>query len=258
VTQTSLSEKNIGKGKLPDGWQLVRLAEVCEPIRGVTFQSSEAKYDAFEGSIPCLTTSSIQSKVNFESCRHIPRHLVKSNNQIIRTGDILVSTANCKALVGKSVLFEDIACVCTFGAFVTVLRHKNVILPEILVYLLKTKSAIDYFYSKSSNTTNISNLQVSELLEFKIPLPPLHEQKRIAAMLNEQMATVEKARVAADTELDAAKALRTAYLRSVFNSREAKCWSLATIGDVSSLIIDGPHVTPTYESSGIPFLTVRI
>ena len=51
-----------------------------------------------------------------------------------------------------------------------------------------------------------------------IPSPPSPEQKRIAAILNEQMASVEKARKAAEQQLEAAKTLPAAYLRSVFNS----------------------------------------
>ena len=53
----------------------------------------------------------------------------------------------------------------------------------------------------------------SKLASFSIPLPQLSEQKRIASILNEQMAAVEKARKAAEERLEAANALRTVYLR---------------------------------------------
>ncbi len=51
----------------------------------------------------------------------------------------------------------------------------------------------------------------------QFPLPPLPEQKRIAAMLNEQMAAVEKARAAAEAELEAINALPAALLRRAFH-----------------------------------------
>jgi len=55
------------------------------------------------------------------------------------------------------------------------------------------------------------------LAALKIPLPPLSEQKRIAAVLNEQMTVVEKARSAAEEELSTITALPAALLRRAFN-----------------------------------------
>lgn len=49
-----------------------------------------------------------------------------------------------------------------------------------------------------------------------IPLPPLAEQRRIAAALNEQMAAVERARKAAEEELEAINRLPAALLRRAF------------------------------------------
>ena len=50
-----------------------------------------------------------------------------------------------------------------------------------------------------------------------IPLPPLSEQRRIAAILKEQMAAVERARAAAEAEMEAIEALPAALLRRAFS-----------------------------------------
>jgi type I restriction enzyme S subunit len=70
----------------------------------------------------------------------------------------------------------------------------------------------------------IQNLNLQQVQSFLIPLPPLPEQKRIAAILNEQMAAVERARDAAEAQLNAAKDLPAAYLREVFESPKAEQW----------------------------------
>jgi type I restriction enzyme S subunit len=62
----------------------------------------------------------------------------------------------------------------------------------------------------------------------EVPLPPLPEQKRIASLLNEQMA--------AKVQVKAAKALPAAYLREVFESEEARGWPRRRLGEVSDLL----------------------
>ena len=56
----------------------------------------------------------------------------------------------------------------------------------------------------------------TKLSKFEICLPPLTEQKRIAALLNEQMAYVETVRMSAREQLDAINALPAALLRRAF------------------------------------------
>lgn len=69
-----------------------------------------------------------------------------------------------------------------------------------------------------------------------IPLPPLPEQRRIAAILNEQMAAVARARAACEAQLAAAKELPAAYLRKVFESEEARRWPRKRVSEVCDLL----------------------
>lgn len=87
-----------------------------------------------------------------------------------------------------------------------------------------------------------------------VPLPPLPEQRRIVAILSEQMVAVEKARAATESQLEAAKALPAAYLRAVFNSPEAQKWPRHTIGDVALSIQNGLYKSAEFYGHGHPFL----
>jgi type I restriction enzyme S subunit len=70
-----------------------------------------------------------------------------------------------------------------------------------------------------------------------VPLPPtLAEQKYISQILSEQMATVEKARAAARARVEAAKGLPAAYLKEVFESKEALYWPLIRLRDACDQI----------------------
>jgi type I restriction enzyme S subunit len=87
-----------------------------------------------------------------------------------------------------------------------------------------------------------------------VPLPPLEEQKRIAAILNEQMAAVEKAKKAAEGRLEAAKALPAAYLRDVFEGEESEDWPFVTLDSFCSDVRYG--TSNKSQEDGI--LTLRI
>ena len=136
---------------------------------------------------------------------------------MVRQGDILVSTANSKELVGKAALVRTLPMRATFGAFVTVLRPRTGTCPEFLWRYLQSPAARRFHFLTSSNTTGISNLRVSDLLAAPMPHVPLPEQRRIAALLDEQMAIVERARVAARTAREAAASMEHAHLRQVFH-----------------------------------------
>jgi type I restriction enzyme S subunit len=57
------------------------------------------------------------------------------------------------------------------------------------------------------------------LTALEIPLPPLPEQRRIAAILTEQMNAVERARRAVEEELETIEKLPAALLREAFTGR---------------------------------------
>src|ERR1039458_510826 len=70
------------------------------------------------------------------------------------------------------------------------------------------------------------------LANMEIALPPKDEQRRIAARVREQMASVERARAAVQAQLDAAKTLPAALLRAIFTSPAAQRWPRQPFGEL--------------------------
>ena len=109
-----------------------------------------------------------------------------------------------------------------------------------------------------SDNVGYPSLKRSTVEKVTIPLPPLSEQKRIAAILNEQMMAVERARAAAEAQWEAAKALPAAYLRAVFNSLEAQRWPRKKLGEVAKLergkFTPRPRNDPRYYGGPYPWI----
>jgi type I restriction enzyme S subunit len=92
------------------------------------------------------------------------------------------------------------------------------------------------------------------LITLPIPLPPISELRRITAILNDQMAAVERARVATEAQLDTANALPTAYLRAVFNSPEAQQWPKKKIGEIARVLSGYAFKSEWFAGEGIRLL----
>jgi type I restriction enzyme S subunit len=90
------------------------------------------------------------------------------------------------------------------------------------------------------------------------PLPPLAEQRRIAAVLREKMETVERIRAASKVRLDSAIALRAAYLRVIFNGQDVKRWAVIPLGEVGDIVsgITLGRTLPKDGTSRVPYLRV--
>ena len=72
----------------------------------------------------------------------------------------------------------------------SVIRAKSRVLDTYLVQCLRAKSATDFFFRNANTTTNISNLNLRTLAEFRIPLPPLKVQQAIVAEIEAEQALV--------------------------------------------------------------------
>jgi type I restriction enzyme M protein len=160
-----------------------QLSDAVELVRGITFSKSDQLQQPNENSIKVATTKAAQEDgIVYEALYDVPREFVKSDEKLLRVGDILMSTANSLNLLGRVTFIdkqnEDI----TFGAFMTLIRpKKDKILPKLLFQLLKSQNAKQYYFSNANTTTNISNLKFEDLNNLQIPLPPLSIQEEIVA-----------------------------------------------------------------------------
>lgn len=246
-----MRDQNCAGRQLPQGWKWARLGDVCKTRTGLRDPRNTPDQAFVYVDISSVDTvaKGIVSPKSLQG-KDAPSRARKE----IHAGDVIVSTTrpnlNAVALVPQELDGQ----VCSTGF--CVLRPTEALTSELLFTYVQSAQFVE---ALSSLVTGALYPAVTDrqVLSQPIPLPPLSEQKRIASILDEQLAAVEKARRACEEQLEAAKALPAAYLRSVFDSSDARAWPRDTVGNLASLIMDGPHVTPTYVSCGVPFLTVR-
>ena len=164
---------------------LAALGEVSEFIRGITFTPNDVEEVASTNTVGVMRTKNVQEQLDLNDVWKINRKFVKNKNQYLEEGDLLVSTANSWNLVGKASWVPLLNYESSFGGFVTVLRgNKKLVDRRYLYYWFVSDRIQELLRSFSNKTTNISNLSLSRAKELTIPLPPLAEQQRIAALLD--------------------------------------------------------------------------
>lgn len=173
----------------PAHWLTCRTAELAELIRGVSYQKSDARATAAPGHKPILRANNINGVINLDDLVYVPESVV-SDDQLLRAGDILFAmSSGSRNLVGKSArVSKDIDA--GFGAFCGVLRPSREISSEFLFWVFQTRE-FRRAISEVSKGSNINNLKREHLLDYEIPLPPLAEQKRIVAKIEELFSELE-------------------------------------------------------------------
>ena len=172
--------------ELPKSWKWVRLGEIAEIVRGVTYNKSDASDLPSPTHVPLLRGNNINSVLNFERPVYVPRKLLKAS-QYVKKGDIVIAMSSGSAdLVGKAAQAEeDFAG--GFGAFCGVVRSLSLELIQYFGFFFQTPH-----YRKRASShgkgIGINNLQKTVLQTLEVPIPPAAEQIRIVAKVDELMA----------------------------------------------------------------------
>jgi type I restriction enzyme, S subunit len=146
----------------------------------------------------------------------------------VDNGDLLISwSASLDAFIwkrGPAILNQHIFKVVEFS---------DIIIREYLYFAVRAAMAEIRAQVHGATMQHITKPDFERIL---IPLPPLSEQQRIGSILSNQIVAVERAREAAEVQLEAARNLPAAYLRSLFDSNEAQEWPKRLLGEISELL----------------------
>ena len=219
---------------LPRGWRWVRLGEAI-----VAAQAGFACGERDPHGVVQLRMNNVDTRgrILWDEFIRVPATSDMVRRYQLLSGDVVFNNTNSTELVGKSALFTGHAEPVVYSNHFTRLRVKPALLdPGYLADWLLMQWQLHVFENLCNRWIGQSAINSIKLFALERPLPPLPEQRRIAAILNEQMAAVERARTASEAQLAAAKALPAAYLRVVFESEEARGWPRRRLGEVCHIV----------------------
>ena len=175
---------------IPSSWRWQRGREVFDVIRGVSYRGNDASSNPIKGCSPVLRANNIGVGINFDSLVYIPDNNIR-DDQFVRRGDILVAmSSGSKKLVGKAAPitteFKG-----AFGAFCGIIRNKGEVLDQFLAHYFQSPQYTSWV-TAAARGIGINNLGRGNLDSLPVPTPPLAEQKRIVAKVDELMALCDR------------------------------------------------------------------
>lgn len=214
-------------------WQTVQLKDIASVLRGVTFTKNEGSTTRSNGRLPIIRAGSIQKTLlTNEGIIWVPSDKVKKD-QIVKKNDIVMCTSSgSPKLVGKCAKATQ-DWIGSYGAFCVAIRVNDELCdPSFLLHYLH--SPLFRSWTSLASGANIKNIRISELSNFLLKLPPISEQKRIAAILDKADAIRRKRQQAIE--------LADEFLRSVFLDMfgdlvvNPKRWEVKPISALATII----------------------
>lgn len=168
---------------VPSHWRWMALADIGAAQTGTT--PSKADHDAFNGDIPFIKPADILPNSIDYSNESLTRHGAESGSRLAPSGSLLMV---CIGTIGKCNLIER---ECAFNQQINSLTPVDAVDSRYLLITARSRSFQDAAWKKSSSTT-IAILNKGKWLSIPVPLPPLAEQKRIVAKVDELMALCDR------------------------------------------------------------------
>jgi type I restriction enzyme S subunit len=216
---------------LPKGWKLVRLKDVCilNPPRPRNLICSEDSLTTF---VPMPSVDAILGEITKPEIKTFKE--VKKGYTYFQNNDVLFAKITPCMQNGKHAIAKNL--INNFGFGTTefhVIRPTDEIISEWIYRFVRQPKILQEATEHFTGSVGQQRVPVAYLENLFIPLPPLEEQKRIVAILNEKMEAIAVARKATLAQIEAAEALPAAYLRQVFDSPEAQQWECKKLGDIA-------------------------
>ena len=170
--------------ELPRSWEWVKLGKISEVNGGFAFKSSKYVNDG----VRVVRISDFDER-GFKNHKIVRYAFSNDLNQFkLEPNNILMAMTG--GTVGKSLLVKALSEPMVVNQRVATIKILPDVLPEFVNSLIQT-DLIQRVIHAAKNSTN-DNISMGDITGFCVPLPPLPEQKRIVAKIDQLMARCDE------------------------------------------------------------------
>ena len=182
-------DKNDAPFEIPENWEWVRLGDVAYIASG----STPSKDSFVESGVPYLKMYNLRNqKIDFDfKPQYIKReiHEGKLARSMAKPGDVIMNIVGPP--LGKVALIPDSLPECNFNQAAVMIRTHYCanLMNQYIRYFLLQMDEINAINTKG--TAGQENISLTQTQNMRLPLPPLAEQRRIVAKIEEAFAEID-------------------------------------------------------------------
>ncbi len=170
-----------GAAQTPVAWITVSVGDLASEVR----YGSSAKTSSDHRGVPVLRMGNlVEGKLDLGNLKFLPSDHGEFPDLFLEPGDVLFNRTNSAELVGKTAVYRGIPTPCSFASYLIRLRLEGA-MSEWLSYYLNSPFGRSQINAVVSQQVGQANVNGTKLRAFRFPLPPLAEQRRIVAKIEE-------------------------------------------------------------------------
>jgi type I restriction enzyme S subunit len=171
-------------GRIPVGWEVVPLGDKASLVPGYAFSST----DFTKNGTPLIRMGNLyQNRLDLKRApKFMHKDLIEKHPRfVVSPNDIVFSMTGTsgKEDYGFAVQIPNTAPICLLNQRVAKVVPSKEITKSFLLHLLHSRLFLDEVYSAGAGTKQ-ANLSSANILDIKLPFPPIEEQEKIANALN--------------------------------------------------------------------------
>ena len=195
----------------PAGWRRVRLGALCD----IVAQQVDPKIPEY-GALPHVNGENIESGTGrMYNVKSAASDGMTSGKYLFEAGDVLYSKLRPYL---RKVALAPTRGVCSADMY-PIRCDPEKLVPEFAVWLLLSDAFTSYADAESRRA-RMPKINRDQLFAWEASLPPPIEQRRILALLQDKMAAIEKAKKAAEAQVEGLQDLLEAALRASMGDGE--------------------------------------
>jgi type I restriction enzyme, S subunit len=200
--------------ELPEGWVWATVEQMATDVVDCPHSTPAWESDG----IVCLRTTEFRpGRLDLSEVRYVSRRTYEERIQRLKpqAGDILYSREG--GILGIACRVPGGVELCMGQRMMLIRCHSHIASPFVEAVL---NSSLTTGRVKMLTTGSASpHLNVGEVRQFPIPLPPLAEQEEIVALVEERLSQIDSAEKTIDAELIRSKRLRQSILKRAFEGK---------------------------------------
>jgi len=213
------TQPNGDLAELPLGWCWSNLQQISDIIGGIT------KGRNFRGKktilLPYLRVANVQRGwLDLSEVKVIELLESEIEKYKLVKDDVVLTEGGDWDKLGRSAIWDDNLPICVHQnhIFRARLKFKDMSSKWIMFYT-NSEQGQSYFKDASKQTTNLASINLTQLRNCPIPIPPLPEQARIISEVDLRLSVVQELEQTVEVALKRAGRLRQAILKRAFEGR---------------------------------------